>query len=97
MRVYRTTRTGFAWLELLLALAALALLFQLFPSLWVGNLWTLDIRNWPRTVWFSVNQVLLVALMGVPFGLELYQGWQHRTERRQAERATKQKKQPRKE
>ncbi len=64
-------RSGFAWLELLLALAILALVLQLFPSVWVGTLWALDVRNWPRTVWFAVNCVLLLALVGIRFDTDL--------------------------
>jgi hypothetical protein len=46
MPAERPPRAGFAWLELLLVLALLALVLQLFPALWTGMLWALDVRNW---------------------------------------------------
>jgi len=97
MRIQPRVRSGFAWLELLLALAAMALLFQLFPSLWVGTVWTLDIRNWPRTVWFAGNLVVVFVLVAVRFGPDLYQDWQRRYEQRAAKRIEMQKRQALKE
>jgi len=75
MKAHRSFRSGFAWLELLLVLAVPALLFQLFPSLWSGTLWALDVRNWPRTVWFAGNVVVVVLLVAIRFGPELVQDW----------------------
>ncbi len=80
-----------------MALAALALLFQIFPSLWAGTLWALDIRNWPRTVWFAGNLVVVVLLVAIRFGPDLYQDWRQRKERRAAERVEMQKRQALKE
>lgn len=70
----RYKRGGFAWLELLLALAFLALLFQVFPSLWFGLWAALDVRNWSRAVWFAANIVVIVALFGVRFAPEVAAG-----------------------
>jgi hypothetical protein len=64
----RPSHAGFAWLELLLVLAVVALLLQLFPSLWTAVLWTLDVRNWSRTVWFAETWVVLGMLVGVRLG-----------------------------
>lgn len=87
----RPVRSGFAWLELLLVLAVVALVFQLFPSLWNGTLWALDIRNWPRTVWFAGNLVVVLVLVAVRFGPDLYQEWQNRRERLAADREKREK------
>ena len=97
MKTYRPNVSGFAWLELLLVLAFLALVFQLFPSVWTGTVWALDIRNWPRTFWFAANGVALLALVAVRFGPDLYQEWLKRQERLASERAKKQKQQELKE
>lgn len=90
-------RCGFAWLELLLALVALALAFQLLPSLWFGAAWLLDVRNWPRTVWFLTNCLVVLTLVGIRFVPDLYKDWRERRERRASERAKKQKQRERKE
>ncbi len=84
-------------LELLLALTLLVLVFQLFPSLWTGTLWALDIRNWPRTVWFAGNLVMVFVLVAIRFGPDLYQDWRQRKERLAGEREKKQKQQELKE
>jgi len=88
----RSIRYGIAWLELLLVLAFLVLLFQFFPLLWFGIIWALDIRNWPRTMWFAANGVVLLALVAIRFAPELYNDWIDRRQRRVAER-TRQRKQ----
>jgi len=93
----KSYRLGFAWLELLLALAILAVLFQLFPSLWVGTVWALDVSNWPRTIWFAANLVVVFALVAIRFGPDLYADWHERRERRAAERTKIQKQQELKE
>lgn len=74
-------RTGFAWPELLLALAAIALVLQLFPSLATTLLAALDFRAWPRGTWFAANVLVLIGLVGVRFGPELYADWQARRRR----------------
>ena len=63
----RRLRLGAAWLEMLLILAFLALIFQVFPSLW-KLLWQgFDVRRWSRTTWLALNVAVLVALFGVRF------------------------------
>lgn len=62
-------------LESFLAIAVVALLFQLFPSLWFATLWGLDVRNWPRTVWFIGNGMILLTLLAVRFAPDLYAEW----------------------
>lgn len=61
-------RTGAAWLEILLVLAFLALLFQVFPSLWVMLWQAIDVRQWSGAGWMVLNVTVLVALFGVRFG-----------------------------
>jgi hypothetical protein len=68
-------RDGFVRLEVLLVLAFLALFFQVFPSLWSGVLWALDMRNWSRGTWMVLNVVVVVFLFALRFGPELYQEW----------------------
>ena len=90
-------RAGFAWPELLLALALVALVLQLFPSLWFGILWALDVRNWPRTVWFAANWVVVFTLVAIRFGPDLYSDWRVRCSRVAIDRAKRQKQQELKE
>ncbi|MEX2317294.1 MAG: hypothetical protein WD669_09095 [Pirellulales bacterium] len=80
----RFTRSGFAKLELLLVLAFLALLFQVFPSLWFGVLGVLDIRNWPRGVWVVINVAVVLALFAARFGPDLVEDWKQHSLRKQA-------------
>lgn len=77
----RRRRTGFAWLELLLALAAVALVLQLFPSLTTTLRNALDFRAWSRFTWFAMNLLVLLGLVGIRFGPELYGDWQARRRR----------------
>jgi len=93
MSRFRIERRGGVRLELLLVLAVAALVFQLIPPLWTGTLWALDVRNWPRTIWFAANLVVVVTLVAIRFGPDLYDDWRMRHERRAAERAKKQKQQ----
>lgn len=78
-------RSGTGKLELLLVLAFLALLFQVFPSLWFGLLGVLDIRNWPRGVWMAINVGVVFSLFAIRFGPDLVADWkQHRVRKRAA-------------
>jgi hypothetical protein len=86
-------RAGFAWLELLLVLALLALVLQLLPSLRTAALWLLDFRNWPRTLWFAATWIVLLVLVGIRFGPGMYGDWRRRRERLAAVRAMEQKQQ----
>ena len=82
MQLHR--RAGFAWLELLLALAFFALMFQVFPSLG-SALWSaLDIRTWSQTTWFALNLLVLLGLFGIRFGSDLYADWKERRNRQRA-------------
>lgn len=48
---HQPSRRGLAWLELVLVVAFLALLFQVFPGLWWGLWGALDLRQWSRGGW----------------------------------------------
>jgi hypothetical protein len=53
------------WLEVLIFVAVVTLLFQLFPNLWWGALAVIDVRNWTwksYAVASSIAVVVLVAL-----------------------------------
>ena len=78
----KTSRRGVAWLELILVLAFLALLFQVFPSLWWGLWAALDLRTWSRGTWFGLNLLVLLGLFGIRFGSDLYADWRNRRTRR---------------
>ena len=67
MTVERRLRAGVAWLEIVLALAFLTLLFQVFPPVWKLLWQAFDVREWSRTTWMALNVVVLVALFGVRF------------------------------
>jgi hypothetical protein len=83
--------SGFAWAELGLALAVIALVFQLVPSLWTGTLRAFNIANWSRIVWFAANCLVLFALIAIRFGPDLYTDWKKRRQRLSAARERKEK------
>ncbi len=93
MEEKRLSRWNFNWLEPLLLLAVAALLFQLFPSLWVGSLWALDFRNWSRTTVFAVNFGVLFALAAMRFGPDLYKDWRMQRDEHLTEWTKKEKQQ----
>lgn len=84
---FRTSRRGFAWLELLFLLALILLVLQLVPSFGSAVIWALYPWNWPRTVWFVVNVVVVIVLLGVRFGPDLTAQWRERGQRLRSERA----------
>lgn len=86
-------RGGFAWLELLLVLAICGLILQLFPSVGVGLLWAINPLNWPRTFWFALNFAIIIALVGVRFGPDLYHDWAKAREEKALEQQKAEKQQ----
>jgi len=90
MWINRTIRDGFAWLELIFVLVVIALLFQLFP-LWNGFIWAIDVRNWSRAAWMTLSVLILVTLIGIRFGSELYAEWRRVRPRRSVKRETDKK------
>lgn len=68
MTAKRYNCSGFAWLELLLVLAFLALVIQVFPSAWRSLVWAVDVRNWSRGVWMTLNFGVVLVLFGIRFG-----------------------------
>jgi uncharacterized protein YlxW (UPF0749 family) len=83
---------SFGWLEASLLFSLVALIMQLFPSVWVAVLWAIDIRNWPRTRFFVLNAVVVVTLILVRFGPDLYEDWRERHIHRRKDRELQQKK-----
>jgi len=63
MQHHLLKRRGAIWLELLLVLAALALILQLFPSFPQKLLSALDVRSWSAANWLQMNVVALVVLL----------------------------------
>lgn len=78
-----TRRHGSSTLELLFVLALVAFVVLLIPSLGGNIVWAIDFRNWPRTVWFMVNWLVLGALLMVRFAPGVYRSWAERCERKQ--------------
>lgn len=61
-------RRGGVWLELLLVLAVVGLVLQLFPSVAQRIVETLDFRYWSRWTWFVANISVLLLLLVVRLG-----------------------------
>lgn len=55
------------WIEVLLAVVISALMFQLFPSVVLTIIGSMDFRAWARTTWISANLGVLVILLTVQF------------------------------
>ena len=61
---------GWVRIEPLLAVAVVALLCQVFPSLWASFVSAVDVRGWSRADWLSANVVVLAGLVGLRFRAE---------------------------
>ena len=68
-------RSGFAWVEILLTLALLALVLQLFPALVKQSMRALDVRKWSRAVWFGVNLLFVFILLCSRSAPGIYRTW----------------------
>jgi hypothetical protein len=79
-------RANFVKFEVLLVIAIVALLLQVFPAAGKTVLWMLDVRNWPRTVWFWLNFVAVLSLLVMRFGPALVEDWKTRRSRLETER-----------
>ncbi len=88
----RGSRSGVAWLELLLGLAVVFLVLQMIPSLGQTVLHAVDFRNWPRTVWFAGNIGIVAFLIAVRFGPDLIREWRERRKRLCTEHTQSEKK-----
>jgi hypothetical protein len=84
-------------LEALLVVTVAALVFQVFPTLWFGLLWIVDVRNWSRSAWFGLNLAVILGLFAVRFGPTLIDDWGARRERLTTEREKHDKQQAAKE
>lgn len=69
---------GFGWLELLLLLTVIALLFQLFPATMWWLVQLLDIREWSRRTWFIANLIFVLVFVGIRTMPEIKAGLTHR-------------------
>jgi hypothetical protein len=76
----------FGRLEWLLVAAVVALVLQVFPSLWFGLLWLADMRHWPRAAWLGLNAAIILGLFALRFGPGLIDDWRRRRERLAAQR-----------
>lgn len=63
--------SGLPWLKIALGTAFACLLFQVFPTLWIATLWSVDIRNWTQAIWFGATMAALSLLLGIRFAPEL--------------------------
>lgn len=88
MRSSQSNRSGFAWLELLLLLAMLALVLQLMPGAWQS---LLDFRRWPRIAWIALNASIVLLLVGVRFGPDLVNNWRQQRAQKVAKHASSEK------
>jgi hypothetical protein len=52
-------------LETWLVLAAIGLAFQMYPALFWGLLYWIDVRSWTWGVWVGVEIAVLVILLGL--------------------------------
>ena len=64
------------WQEVLLLLAVIVLLMQLFPSLGSGLLALIDPRSWAPTTLFVGNLGMVCVLISIRFG-PVALGWYH--------------------
>jgi hypothetical protein len=87
-RFHRRQRSGFGKLEVLLVIAFLSLLFQVFPALWTGMLFVLDVRNWGRGAWLAFNFVVIFALFAIRFGPDIVAGREKKAAMRRKVRTT---------
>jgi hypothetical protein len=91
MRTTHSMRHRFAWLEILLVLAIVLVILQVFPSLWFTLVRMLDVRNWSRSFLMILSVGILLVLFGVQFGPHLYQDWQQHRLRLEVERKKEEK------
>ena len=56
-------QVGFPWLELLIALLVVSLVFQIWPFLFWGLVWAVDVRNWSWSVIIGANVVVVLTLI----------------------------------
>jgi len=43
-----------------------------FPSLWDALVSAVDVRDWSRSVWIGLNIGIVLVLLGIRFGPELF-------------------------
>jgi tetratricopeptide (TPR) repeat protein len=60
------------WLELVLGIAGVALLFQFSPSIASATWELLDVRTWSRRTWIFANIIALLLFCAIRFSPELF-------------------------
>jgi cytochrome c biogenesis protein ResB len=90
IKTSRQNPTGFPWVEGLLAFVVAVLILQIFPEIGEVLLWTIDLRNWPRTAWFVINLLVLSVLLAVRFAPQIVEDWRSRRERLSVEQIKRQ-------
>lgn len=68
-------RHGAILLDVLLVLAFVILILQLWPSFGVDLLRRLDARSWSRTTWFMVNLGILGVLLTIRYSPQMLIDW----------------------
>jgi len=59
----RVKEAAIPWLELLIVALTVSLVFQIWPSLFWGLLWAIDVRNWSWPVIIAAHVVVILALI----------------------------------
>lgn len=88
MRNNSISRRGFAWIELVLLLALMALVLQLLPFIDRQYLWVIDVRAWTSRTWFIANAVLFVSMFAIRFGSTLRAAARYALTQRKSVRVT---------
>ena len=92
-RTLHNAAAGMGWLELLLLLAVVGLLGQVFPGAATAVFSWLDIRQWSQLTWMLLNLFVVLLLVGVRFGPEIRE--KHAEMARQRARAAARKREKR--
>lgn len=75
MQANPSTRNSLPWLELMLGLAIVVLLLQVFPAAAIATRDWLDVRHWSATTWFAANAILFLVLFAIRYGTDILPGF----------------------
>jgi hypothetical protein len=81
----------------LFVVACIALSAQLFPAVYETIGLVIDVRRWPSAIWLLLNVVVVLVLVCLQFGPDLYQQWRARKSRLAADLEKRQRQQKLKE
>lgn len=79
-----TNRRAIAKLEVLLAVASLVLIWQLFPSFVNRTIVALNVMRWTASAWLALNAFAIASLMGVRYGPSVVKAWREYRTRKEA-------------